>query len=90
MRGSVEGGRRGDPDLVPLTALEAGESGTVVRLNGGRGLLGRMTALGFTPGAEVEVLQNRGRGPLIVRVRSTRIALGRGEAGGVWVRRRGE
>jgi ferrous iron transport protein A len=47
-----------------------------------------MTALGFTPGAEVTVLQNFGRGPLIARVRDARIALGRGEAGRIYVRRR--
>jgi ferrous iron transport protein A len=47
-----------------------------------------MTALGFTPGADVTVVQNYGRGPLIARVRDARIALGRGEAKRVYVRRR--
>jgi Fe2+ transport system protein FeoA len=46
-----------------------------------------MTALGFTPGADVMVVQNYGRGPLIARVRDARIALGRGEAERVYVRR---
>jgi ferrous iron transport protein A len=46
-----------------------------------------MTSLGFTPGAEVTVVQNYGRGPLIARVRDARIALGRGEAGKIYVRR---
>jgi ferrous iron transport protein A len=73
---------------VSLSALRPGETGVVVELAGGRGLLGRMTSLGFTPGAEVTVVQNYGRGPLIARVRGARIALGRGEAGGVKVRRR--
>ncbi|HEC34017.1 MAG TPA: ferrous iron transport protein A, partial [Chloroflexi bacterium] len=52
------------PSVVPLSALCTGERGVVVELAGGRGLLGRMTALGFTPGVEVTVLQNFGRGPL--------------------------
>jgi len=60
----------------------------VVELAGGRGLLGRMTSLGFTPGAEVTVVQNFGWGPLITRVRDARIALGRGEAGRVYVQKR--
>ena len=77
-----------DKDVVPLTALTAGERGVLVKLAGGRGMLGRMTALGFTPGAEVIVVQNFGRGPLIALVRDARIALGRGEAGHVYVRRR--
>ncbi|MBU4224808.1 MAG: ferrous iron transport protein A, partial [Chloroflexi bacterium] len=39
----------------------------------------RLAGLGVTPGVEVTVLQNFGRGPMIVTVRDTRIALGRGE-----------
>jgi ferrous iron transport protein A len=74
-------------DVVPLTALRPGEQGIVVELAGGRGLLGRMACLGFTPGAEVTVMQNFGRGPLIARVRDARIALGRGEAGRLLVRK---
>ena len=72
---------------VPLSALSTGEHGAVVQLEGGRGLLSRMASLGFTPGAEITVLQNFGRGPLIVRVREARVALGRGEARKIHVRR---
>jgi ferrous iron transport protein A len=68
--------------------MRPGERGVVLDLAGGRGLLGRMASLGFTPGAEVTVLQNFGHGPLITQVRGARIALGRGEAGRVRVRRR--
>jgi Fe2+ transport system protein FeoA len=75
-------------EVVPLSVLSAGEQCVVIELAGGRGLLGRMASLGFTPGAEVRVLQNFGRGPIIARVRDARIALGRGEAGRVYVRRR--
>ena len=77
-----------DNGIVPLSALGPGEHGVVIEMNGGRGVLSRMTALGFTPGAEVTVVQNFGRGPLIARVRDARIALGRGEAGRLYVRRR--
>ena len=71
----------------PLNGLGVGERGVVVGMDGGRGLLCRMTSLGFTPGAEVTVMQNYGHGPLICRVRNARIALGRGEAGRILVRR---
>lgn len=74
-------------DIVSLSALRTGERGEVVELAGGRGMLGRMTALGFTPGVKVTVLQNFGRGPLIALVRDTRVALGRREAGRIRVRR---
>ena len=42
--------------------------------------MSRLTAMGLIAGAPVEVLQNHGSGPLLVWVRDTRIALGRGEA----------
>lgn len=46
----------------------------------GWGLTSRLATLGFTPGAKVTIEQNFGHGPIIVMVRGTRIALGRGEA----------
>jgi len=39
-----------------------------------------MASLGLTEGSSVKVIQNFGRGPMIILVRDTRIALGRGEA----------
>ena len=73
--------------LAPLSEFAAGERGVVAELRAGHSVLGRMVALGFTPGAPVVVVQNFGRGPIIVLVRDARIALGRGEAGRVLVRR---
>jgi ferrous iron transport protein A len=72
---------------VPLTALRAGQQGEVVSLDGGMWVMGRMTSLGFTPGAPVRVLQNRGHGPLITFVRDVRVALGRHQAQRIMVRR---
>lgn len=65
---------------IPLASLAPNEVGIVQYLAGGRGLTSRLAALGFTPGARVNMVQNFGRGPIIVMVRDTRIALGRGEA----------
>jgi len=69
-------------DDVPrsLAELAAGTTGVVSSLRGGRGLTTRLLALGFTPGAEVTIMQNRGRGAMIVMVRGVRVALGRGQA----------
>jgi len=72
---------------VPLSALHPGEQGVVVKLVAGRNLMSRMASLGFTPGARVTVVQNFGRGPLIAMVRAARVALGRGEASRIHVRR---
>ncbi len=76
--------------LIPLSALRTGEVGIVASLVGGHNLRSRMLTLGLTPGAEVIVLQNYGHGPMMVRVRDARVALGRGEAEKVLVRRRTE
>jgi len=65
---------------IPLSTLAPGEVGVVRQLAGGRGFMSRLATLGFTPGVEVNMVQNFGHGPLIVLVRDTRVALGRGEA----------
>lgn len=66
--------------LVSLDEVPAGRRIFVRRLYGGRDFISRMAALGFTDNAEVQVIQNYGRGPLIALVRGVRVALGRGEA----------
>ena len=75
---------------MPLSSMLTGQIGTIQDLRGGRGLVGRLASLGFTPGAYVEMLQNFGHGPLIVEIRDVRIALGRGEARKIRVTLNGE
>lgn len=77
-----------DMAVISLDRLSAGEIGAIQYLDGGRGLISRLAALGFTPGAKVTIVQNFGRGPVIVEVRHARIALGRGEAQKVMVKRK--
>lgn len=72
---------------IPLSSMLPGGVGVVQALHGGHGFVGRLAALGFTLGAKVTMVQNFGHGPIIVLVRDTRIALGRGEARKVLVRR---
>ncbi|MCD4753647.1 MAG: ferrous iron transport protein A [Anaerolineaceae bacterium] len=73
--------------MTHLNSLGTGEVGVVQDLNGGRGFVSRAAALGFTPGTEVVMLQNFRRGPLIVVVRDTHVALGCGEARKIKVRK---
>jgi Fe2+ transport system protein FeoA len=75
--------------LIPLTTLPAGQVAVVRRLVGGQAFVGRLASLGFTLGVQTQMLQNVGRGPIITRVRNTRVALGRGEAMKIWVSRQG-
>ncbi|MFH1080655.1 MAG: ferrous iron transport protein A [Pseudomonadota bacterium] len=45
--------------------------------------------MGLRPGKKVEMITNSGTGPLILRVDECRIAMGRGEAMKIYVRRDG-
>lgn len=63
-----------------LSVVPSGESVQIREMLGGHHFLSRLVSLGFTPGTHLRVVQNFGRGPIIVSVRDTRVALGRCEA----------
>ena len=65
---------------VSLGTIRNGESVQIQKMAGGHQFLSRLASLGFTPGARLKVVQNYGHGPIIVSLRDTRVALGRGEA----------
>lgn len=68
--------------VVPLSALSEGQRGTVVGLAGGIAFQNRIVSMGMPLGCEVEVLQNGTphRGPTLVAVGETRLAIGHGMA----------
>lgn len=70
---------------MSLSELHVNERATILSFASGRLETTRLASLGFTPGAQVDMAQNYGRGPLIVTVRGTRVALGRGEAAKIMV-----
>lgn len=70
---------------ITLSNLATGEYATILSFTSGRLELMRLASLGFTPGAQVNMTQNYGRGPLIVTVRGAYVALGRGEAAQIFV-----
>lgn len=73
--------------MQTLAALKAGEKGVITKIEGGRTFAARVSSLGFVPDAELTVLQNFSRGPVLVGLKDCRIALGRGEAVKIKVRR---
>lgn len=74
--------------MESLTTLKAGETGIVAKVEGGRNFVSRASAMGFTSNVEITMLQNFSRGPLLVFLRDSQIALGRGEAEKIKLRRR--
>jgi ferrous iron transport protein A len=74
--------------MATLTSLENGQIAAVRGLNGGQRFVSRASAMGFTPDTPVTMVQNFGRGPVLVYLRDTQVALGRGEAAKIQVERR--
>ena len=72
---------------IAMSEMAVGEDGTVLDFQAGCAFQNRLVSLGFTPGAQVNMTQNYGHGPLIVTVRGTRVALGRSEAAKIVVER---
>ncbi len=73
---------------VPLSGLKAGETAQVKSYSGGKAMLGRCLSMGFTPGSTVRMLENYGRGPVLVNVCDSEVALGREIAGKIMVTKR--
>lgn len=65
---------------MPLALIPEGTRAVLRRIQGGRGLRGRLSAMGLIPGTEITVLQNGGHGPFVVAVGDVRICIGRGMA----------
>jgi ferrous iron transport protein A len=70
---------------VPLSTLPTGTQGSMHSLHGGHDFRSRLANLGFTAGAPITVVQNYGRGPMLVSLRGALVALGRTEAARVLV-----
>ena len=66
---------------MTLAEMKAGQTGTVVEVLGGHGLVQRLDALGVRPGRKVIKLSSTlFRGPVMLRVDSTQVAVGFGMA----------
>jgi ferrous iron transport protein A len=68
-------------EQLPLAQVRTGQTGTVVGVLGGPGLVRRLDALGIRPGKKVTKLSSAlFHGPVILRVDSTEVAVGFGMA----------
>jgi ferrous iron transport protein A len=70
-----------DKQEVPLSSLKAGQSGIVTRIQGGQGIINRLSALGIRSGRRVTKISSMFmRGPVTVQVGNSQIAIGFGMA----------
>ena len=68
-------------DLVSLADMRVGQSGRIVRIDGGRRLFQKLDALGITEGKEITKVGGQWmRGPVLLRQNKTQAALGFGMA----------
>lgn len=68
-------------EQLTLAEMKTGQTGTVVEVLGGQGLIRRLDALGIRPGKKVTKLSSTlFRGPIILRVDNAQVAVGFGMA----------
>jgi ferrous iron transport protein A len=66
---------------LTLAEMKTGQTGTVVGVLGGHGLIRRLDALGIRPGKKITKLSSTlFRGPVMLRVNNSRVAVGFGMA----------
>lgn len=73
-------------DLVTLTRMQPGQTGRVVDIQGGFGLVNRLSALGIMPGKRITKISSMiARGPVTVEVDRSQVAIGYGMANRILV-----
>ena len=66
---------------ITLTQMQTGQSGTVIQIQGGHGLVNRLNALGIRPGKRITKLSSMiMRGPVTIQVDRAQVAIGFGMA----------
>ena len=66
---------------ITLARMPTGQSGIVVQIQGGHGLVNRLSALGIRPGKRITKVSSMFmRGPVAVQVGSVQLAIGFGMA----------
>ena len=70
-----------DVKLVTLREMKAGQSGKIIEIHSGHGLVNRLDAMGIRTGGTIKKLSSMVmRGPVTAQCGSTCVALGRGMA----------
>ncbi len=71
---------------ITLTEMTAGQTGKVARVHGGHGFRARLEALGIRPGMKITKVSGQiMRGPIIVKIGNSQLAIGFGMARRVFV-----
>jgi len=63
-----------------LAMIHPGEKALIVGMDAGRTMKARLESIGMIPGTEIHIVQNMGRGPMLVSIGEGRLTVGRGIA----------
>lgn len=65
---------------MPLIYANRGDELKVIGISSGQSLSKRLAEMGIYTGSVIKIISNQGRGPIIIALGDTKIALGRGMA----------
>ncbi len=65
-------------DRIPLNEIKAGQTVRIVAINAGDGLKNRLAAMGLLANVEIDVVRNDRAAQIIVKVKNSKVILGRG------------
>ena len=63
-----------------LSVVNEGEEVTLIDIEGGRGIKSKLYSMGLVPGVSLTVVGQNGPGPVMIAVKDSRLAIGRGMA----------
>lgn len=70
-----------DGKQITLAGMQTGQSGVVVQIQGGHGLVNRLNSLGIRPGKRITKISSMMmRGPVTIQVDRAQVAIGFGMA----------
>ncbi len=70
---------------IPLAMVSSGETVRLISVGGGQGIRKRLADLGLNVGEKLFVIQSTSQGPMILGVKESRLAIGRGVAYKIFV-----
>jgi len=63
-----------------LSSVKTGNEVTILDINGGRGIRSKLYSMGLVPGTKLTVLNGNTKGPVMISIRDSRLAIGHGMA----------
>ena len=71
---------------IDLTQMRTGESGLIIEIQGGHGLISKVQSMGLRPGKKITKISSHfWRGPQIIKVDNIEVAIGFGMAKRIFV-----